>query len=99
MDGGVTPKTDRKEEEEMEEKRYYRLEEEGLQTSVDNGKRGFKQCESREKGNLGNLVMFCVCGKESPYFKFFLLCVDRICVLMVQFVVYLEALLGNSLYM
>ena len=80
MDGGVTPKTDRKEEEEMEDKRYYRLEEEGLQTSVDNGKRGFKQSESREKGNLGILGMFCVCGKENPYFKFFLLCVDRICV-------------------
>ena len=78
MDGGVTPKTDRKEEEEMEPKRYYRLEEEGLQTSVDNGRRDFKRSECREKGNLGILGMFCVCRKENPYFKFFLLCVDRI---------------------
>ena len=75
MDGGVTPKTDRKEEEEMEDKRYYRLEEEGLPTSVDNDKRGFKQSESREKGNLGILGMFCVCVERKIHILNFFYCV------------------------
>ena len=75
MDRGVAPKTDRKEEEEMEEKRYYWLEGEGHQTSVDNGKRGSKWYKYREKGNFGNLGVFCVFVESKIQILNFLYCV------------------------